>query len=304
MLYYRALSILLVILGVSFVMYTNLFVPKTTLALERINTRINNLSNNVTKLKTVIYQNKKSLNNNRNFPVEKVTRTEMLESIRIERNMYEKIQETERYTRNLLISIVGVVIAFIGLFGLFGIQYFITTIAHKAEKDLITRISIKTELAQATLFNHIGFSQYQEYDNNKKKSTENDDNSKLSLDSAIVSTQYTYDAFKLPEKECEEIKCQIMNNLAYYLAVRNDSKDSSKAILLAGKVHAVAKSKKLPNWYDWEETYAFVLYTFGLKHQKNYAFTLIAQLTTDPCIENKEWIKSTSDEWEEFKKAT
>lgn len=90
------------------------------------------MSEKIAKLKTIIYQGNKIQNNNPNIQVKETIRADALEIARIERNMYEKIQANERYTRNLLISILGVIIAFIGLFSLFDIKYFVSKIAEAA----------------------------------------------------------------------------------------------------------------------------------------------------------------------------
>jgi hypothetical protein len=295
--YYRILAIFFVFTGLALVSYSEIFRPYSSSLIPQMQAQINGLNEKITRLE--IMANSAMQAPGGKSSLEKIMHAEVLEVIRAERNVYEKIQENERYTRNFLVSVLGVIIAAIGLFSLFGIQYFIKKIADKAEGDLVKRIDIKTSYAQSVLFNHMGYFQYCEYDNKGDKAKEGS----LLLNSAITSTRHAYMAVDwLPDDSFAENKNQIINNLAYYLALRNEAEDSREALRLAELSHCMSKLKIPHGWYDWEESYAFVLFTYGLKHQKQYAFKLVEKLVKDPDIEDELWKKETKEEWDARKK--
>jgi len=291
MFYYKTLAIFLVVVGITLVMRTDILTPDSTVLseLEYVKNEIHKLENKINTLEA------NTKNEDGNSLIEKTMHAEVLEVIRAERNIYGKIQENERYIRNFLISVLGVIIAIIGLFSLLGIKYFINKVADKAENDLADRMETKSAWIQSALFTHIGYFQYKEFCDKESGTSDN----ALLINSAIKSTEYAYDAFKgLPDDGYLGVKGQIMSNLAYYLAIRNHSEDSREAIFLADKAHAIAKTKEFKDWYNWEETYAFVLYTYGLEHQKKYAFKLIERLIDDPEIEDELWKDNTREEWD------
>ncbi len=78
------------------------------------------------------------------------------------------------------------------------------------------------------------------------------------------------DANKLNEKDHEELICRCKSNLAYYLAERHRKKrhptDKERALELARNAYQVAQEKRALEYvrpYNWEETYAWVLWQFA-----------------------------------------
>ena len=58
-------------------------------------------------------------------------------------------------------------------------------------------------------------------------------------------------------------------------------------------------TRQVSEWHNWTETYAFVLFSFGERHQQVYAFELVRRLIQDPDIGNTIWKAETAMEWNE-----
>ncbi len=291
--YYHFISIFLIVLGWSLIMGATFYRPSSSVDL--LQNELATLKQKVIELETtsILSSDKRSKSTQAKGSVH----GEVLEVIRAERNIYEIIQGNERYTRNFFVSLLGVFFAGIGLFGFLGMKQLVDRIATAAEQNLIATLNGKYAVAQGALFNHMGFYQYQQYYAAQPKS----DARKLFLESAISSARSAVASFDASEEEVIEsnlnIKYQSIINLAYYLACRNNQDDGREALLLAARAHALAKIRRYPKWYDWEESYALVLYMFGTSHQKRYAFQLIDSLINDPEIEDLEWKASVKKEW-------
>ncbi|MBA7496198.1 hypothetical protein ES702_06796 [subsurface metagenome] len=104
-------------------------------------------------------------------------------------------------------------------------------------------------------------------------------NEKNFLDLAIETGEKALQkSHGLDKKEFEKLICDVKNNLAYHLAVRDLPDDSPRAITLAEYIYKRVPRFDYRDVWIWVETYAFVLSIMGSKDQKEEAQGLIRGL--------------------------
>jgi len=122
------------------------------------------------------------------------------------------------------------------------------------------------------------------------------------LEVAIARTRYALDCAKgLDEKRYEVLICKCKQNLAYYLAEAKESKD--EAHILAKYAYERARDKKgrfkYETSYEWEETYAWVLWQFAEEDEvaREKARQIIASLISSADIPVK-WRNEVKTDWD------
>lgn len=168
----------------------------------------------------------------------------------------------------------------------------------KAEKKFNSVLTYNSSQIQASLYNHISYTIWQE------SQLANSYDEKISrIDFAIKSIRFALSvASNLSLTSDGELIGQIKINLAYFLAQRHADKDRIEALTLAQEAYELSKSMKISRWYDWHESYAFVFFQYGDDAQKEHSCKIIHELSCDPNILDAEWRKDTKKEWKEILK--
>lgn len=119
---------------------------------------------------------------------------------------------------------------------------------------------------------------------------------------AIARTWYALEfAERLDEKQYENVICTCKQNLAYYLAEKKESKDDAHK--LAKYAYERARDEKgrykYGKSYNWEETYAWVLWQFAGEDKvwQDKARNIVDKLQSNPDIP-PDWRKEVKDKWD------
>lgn len=174
-----------------------------------------------------------------------------------------KVSEGYELFRDVLtaiLAITGLAIAILG-YGIY--QFILENVSSRVEREMeewknvvdskIKKLEDKAEFFSNALVSlNIGFTYWLTYKNT---------NQKQPLYIAIDLTEIAYkDVIRLDESEPEneKLKCQVMNNLGYYLAERGNPEDREFAIKCAefikGKIDKYPDKRK-----DWQDTYDHII---------------------------------------------
>lgn len=168
----------------------------------------------------------------------------------------------------------------------------------KAEKKFNSLVSYKSAQIQASLYTHIGYTTWQE-----SQLSNSEDDRLNKLDFAITSARYAYLCIgKLSYENDASLIGQVKINLAYFLAQRHDANDVKEALALAFEVYELSKTTKTKNWYDWQESCAFVFLQCGDDVQKKHSCMIVKELLCNPAILDSNWRADTKKEWGELLK--
>jgi hypothetical protein len=159
-----------------------------------------------------------------------------------------------------ILAIAGLAIAILG-YGIY--QFILENVSSRVEREMkewknvvdsrLKKIEDKGEFFSNALVSlNIGFTYWLTY---------KDTNQKQPLYTAIDLTEIAYnDVIRLDESEPEneKLKCQVMNNLGYYLAERGNPEDREFAIKCAEfikeKIDKYPDKRKL-----WQDTYDYII---------------------------------------------
>lgn len=196
---------------------------------------------------------------------------------------------------NLLVNLILIIIGITAAVG-YGIFRWIS---RNIEEQARTLVNQDRNLAMAQVYSSLGYLWFEYYETEEERRKEMEelrkklekikpnleDKEKAETDSHLTvdymerairnAERALKHANKLAEVKHEEVICRCKSNLSYYLTERQrkkrDFKDKETALELALYAYQVAREKRALQYvrpYNWEETYAWVLWHFAKDENK------------------------------------
>ena len=176
-----------------------------------------------------------------------------------------EIREGYELFRDILavvLTIAGIAIAVLG-YGIYeSVLKHAENIIKEKKKEFIS-------FSTALLFLNMGYFHWQHYkiDYKLEEKEENKQNA-YALHHRKLAIDLTEDAYKLIQQlniddlKYEELKCQIMNNLGYYLTTRGEEKDRELSIRCAYYIRE--RIDKFPDRRnEWQDTFDYITQKYG-----------------------------------------
>ena len=160
----------------------------------------------------------------------------------------------------VVLSISGIAIAALGYALYLGILKHAESIMKEKEEDFIS-------FSTALLFLNMGFFHWQHYETDYKIEEKEENKQKAyALHHRELAIELTEDAYKkvqllnISDPRNEKMKCQIMNNLGYYLAEGDEDEEFSKrcAQYLIKRIDNFPDKRK-----EWQHTVNYIIKKYG-----------------------------------------